>query len=108
MCPDFEKTGTCPRRKCTYPHGNMVRSVTQKKQKLSVKQHSVKRKVKDKIDEIPNEKNLVSIGSICNTRYYTDSLTGHDSKGSELDIRRSKLDKLPCFIPLADCSEASC
>lgn len=111
LCPEFEKNGKCPRRKCPYPHGSMVRSVIRKKPKLSVKQQTVKQKRKDEfMGKVHRDnKEVTNVGAICNTRYYKELLNGENLKDSEIDFKRSKLDKLPCFIPLADCSdEAGC
>lgn len=82
----------------------MVRSVTNKKQKLPVKQR-IKQKRKDGGIEISNKQGSLTIGTNYDTRYYKESLNDEHVKDSEIGFKRSKLDKLPCFIPLADCSE---
>lgn len=81
----------------------MVRSVVRKKQKLSVKQQTIKQK-RNKVGVL-HDKKVTNVGATCNTRYYKELLNDENFKDSEVEFKRSKLDILPCFIPLAVCSD---
>lgn len=87
LCPDYEKNGKCLKKKCRYPHGNLVRRSFKKKE-LSVKQPATK-------------KDNTAKNDCCKTRYYKELLNG-ESKDAEIELKREKLGELPCFIPLAD------
>lgn len=106
MCPQYEKDGKCSKKNCHYPHGNLVRSFIHKNQKLIVKQLTEPKR-KDGVAEMCKAQTL-DISNNCNARYYKEILNFEDQKESEFDIKRPQLDKLPCFIPLADCSNKPC
>lgn len=112
LCPEFEKSGTCPKRKCPYPHGSLVRKITISKSKLSINRRRVKSATKFKKDKLskPNLKQNEAEKNI-NVRYYVEL---HDKKDGSSELaekeigsievaslkERPQLGSLPSFIPL--------
>ncbi|XP_063910697.1 zinc finger CCCH domain-containing protein 3 isoform X1 [Zophobas morio] len=103
LCPDFEKSRTCAKRRCPYPHGNVVRKnskvLNTLAKKCFVKKEKKKRVVTESLVKEVSEKN----------RYYKDSAKDSsaklDSVGEQPVIKtvsreRPKLGDLPAFIPL--------
>lgn len=115
LCPDFEKTGTCPKRKCPYPHGSLVRKTTiSNKSKLSINRRRLKLAPKIKNGKL-NKSNLKQkeIEKNVNVRYYVESC---DKKTENAELaekevgtiglaleylvkERPRLGSLPSFIP---------
>lgn len=77
----------------------MVRSSVRKKQKLSIKQQKIIRPNCDNSNNV--QKSLDAVAS-CNTRYYKELVNSEVHRNPEIELKRSKLGKLPGFIPLAD------
>jgi hypothetical protein len=92
LCPDFEKTKTCAKRRCPYPHGNTVRKNT-KVLNAVAKKCSTK---KDKARRVAEPEN---------GRYYKDSHVESGESGRQESVvkavsrERPKLGDLPAFIP---------
>lgn len=97
LCPDYEKSGSCTKRKCPYPHGNMVRkykfttSIASKLQaqtktgSMNNKNHPVSRekttffkniKLNHKSNSATAESNLNILEKALNLRYYDESTSG--------------------------------
>lgn len=123
LCPEFEKTGKCAKRKCPYPHGNSVRKGTlPKKPKLSINKLNSKSAVKFKRQNSTlkrSDKSQNQTEKNINVRYYADSFEKRDKpEGSDLAAKeivandnikiesrllvkdRPQLGSLPSFIPL--------
>jgi hypothetical protein len=95
LCPDFEKTKKCAKRRCPYPHGNTVRKNTKVLNTLAKKCSTKKDKVRKRVARVLEPEN---------GRYYKDSHVESSESGQEPVIKavsrdRPKLGDLPAFIP---------
>lgn len=119
MCPDYEKSGKCPRKRCQYPHGNVVRNA---KYKNKVAKRIIKKKTTEKPIPvgISNTEKLEIVCHDKNIRYYVDDakdleneikrISPDDNKqiDSKFSSRQSQLSKrarlgaLPSYIPFGE------
>jgi hypothetical protein len=95
LCPDFEKTKKCAKRRCPYPHGNTVRKNTKVLNTLAKKCSTKKDKVRKRVARVLEPEN---------GRYYKDSHVESSESGQEPVLKavsrdRPKLGDLPAFIP---------
>nr|CAI5833186.1 unnamed protein product [Callosobruchus analis] len=112
LCPDYEKAQTCPKQRCPYPHGRMVRKYAiidkntfakkSSKNTLKVKDAAKVKPNCSKADEIKDDKNMI-------VRYYSDKKIHAEDIKDELEVQkddcdqiefrsRPKLGTLPSFI----------
>ncbi|CAH0547409.1 unnamed protein product [Brassicogethes aeneus] len=106
LCPDFEKTGNCPKKRCPYPHGKMVRKYTVRKN--IAKKCSEKLKKSNDSEQNPktNSDNQSTSKEEKSSRYYLGKDKQNSKDKNELvcdpDVNfrsRPKLGTLPSYIP---------
>nr|CAH7738493.1 unnamed protein product [Callosobruchus chinensis] len=113
LCPDYEKTQTCPKQRCPYPHGRMVRKYAIIDKNTFAKKSSKNTlKAKDSVKEKPNcsKSHEIKDDTNMNVRYYNDKKIhaeedDEDAPKVQKDnceeiefISRPKLGTLPSFI----------
>ncbi|XP_022919436.2 zinc finger CCCH domain-containing protein 3 [Onthophagus taurus] len=121
LCPNFEKTGKCPKKHCQYPHGNSVRKFTFKAKVakknikvLKAKIDKIKNKCKREIEEKDVDNDCKGKGVV---RYFIDTdgdqdllkeaenvveVGDVDLDASDVVYKRKSLGELPSFIPLGE------
>ncbi|KAF2899869.1 hypothetical protein ILUMI_06317 [Ignelater luminosus] len=125
LCPDFEKSGKCLKKRCPYPHGSAVRKCNFSKVTAASKLHSSKNgknhPVANKITNKNSTANLkdseVNCEKVPSVRYYNESSTDEVLVSNveivDLDVeqnsnlisskkQRPVLGRLPSYIPFLE------